>query len=167
MTRPFLNPPDRDAEASAGKCHEKADNVTPMVCRMLVCLLGADEMDVPLPVDLRYDIADPYAVYMTFHLGPHETRQWVMGRDLLMSGQQQLTGLGDVRAWPSRRRGVSTMCISIGAPEEAVVLEARALTLDAFLRRTLDLVPRGTEHQYLNLDDIANRLLSAPDEPHP
>lgn len=167
MTRQFPNPRDRAVETSAGHCHERAATVTSVVCRMLVRLVGTDEVDLPLPTDLRYDIADPYAVCMTFYLGPQATTQWVLGRDLLMSGQQRLTGLGDVRAWPSRRLGVSKVCISIGPLEEAVVLEARALALDAFLRRTLDLVPLGTEHRHLDMDDIADRLLSAPGEPHP
>ncbi|MER6126655.1 SsgA family sporulation/cell division regulator [Streptomyces sp. NPDC001795] len=128
---------------------------------MLVRLLAEEDVDRPVVADLIYDSADPYAVCMTFQLCQEASVQWVIGRDLLLDGQRELTGLGDVQVWPSQDRGVHRVCIALRPfPEgEPAVLAVSARALEGFLRRTLDVVPLGTEGRHLDLDSIADHLL--------
>ncbi|MER5428398.1 SsgA family sporulation/cell division regulator [Streptomyces sp. NPDC002588] len=135
---------------------------------MLVRLVVAEGVDRPVMVDLSYDSADPYAVSLTFHLCADETVRWVFGRDLLLNGQQGLTGVGDIQVWPTRHPWVSRVCVALRPywDREAVVVTASARTLDAFLRRTLAVVPVGTEERHLDMDRIVHQLLGSPGEPY-
>lgn len=144
------------------------DDLTPVVCRILVRLVVRDGVDRPVMVDLRYDGADPYAVFMTFHLGADVSVRWVIGRDLLLNGQHGLTGVGDVQVWPSQHPYVSKVCIALRPNwnREAAVVTASARALDAFLRQTLAMVPAGTEERHLDMDGIVHQLLSGPGTPH-
>lgn len=143
------------------------DSPTPLVCRMLVRLAVADGVDPPVMVDLRYDTADPYAVSMTFHLWADDAVRWVFSRDLLLNGQEGLTGAGDVQVWPSPHSGASRVCIALRpCPHaEAVVVMASARVVGAFLRRTLAVVPAGTEQHHLDLDGAVRRLLNGRGDP--
>lgn len=146
----------------------KPDSPTVVVCRMLVRLVVAEGVDRPVMVDLSYDSADPYAVSLTFHTCTDETVRWVFGRDLLLNGQQGLTGVGDIQVWPTRHPWVSRVCMALRPywNREAVVVTASARTLDAFLRRTLAVVPAGAEERHLDMDRIVHQLLDSPGEPY-
>ncbi|MFG2557117.1 SsgA family sporulation/cell division regulator [Streptomyces sp. NPDC048581] len=137
------------------------------MARIPVRLVLADEVVLPVMLDLCYDSADPYAVSLTFHLFTDESVEWVIGRDLLLEGQQGLAGMGDVQVWPSRRPWVGKVHIALApcAKRDAVIVTAPARALDAFLRRTLDVVPAGTEECHLNLDGTVRQLLRGPGEP--
>lgn len=145
----------------------KPDSLTPVTCRLLVRLFVAEGVDRPVVADLWYDSADPYAVSLTFHLCADDTVRWVFGRDLLLNGQQGLTGFGDIQVWPSRHAWVNKVCIALRPywNREAVVVTASARALDAFLRRTLAVVPAGTEDRHLDMDGIVHQLLGSPGEP--
>lgn len=144
------------------------DRLTPVVCRILVRLAVEEGVDRPVMADLRYDSANPYAVSMTFHVGADQTVRWLFGRDLLLHGQHALTGIGDVQVWPSRPFGTSQVCIALRPcpHDDAVVVTASARTLGAFVRRTLAVVPAGTEARHLDLDGAVQQLLNGPGEPH-
>ncbi|MEU6251439.1 SsgA family sporulation/cell division regulator [Streptomyces sp. NPDC047043] len=147
---------------------KRPDNSAPVVCRILVRFVLADESAHPVPVDLTYDPSDPYAVSMAFHVGAELVVQWVFARDLLLDGQHRLAGAGDVQVWPSMHSTVNEVCVGLRpcGEGEPVVLAASAHALDAFLRQTLDEVPAGTESEHMRLDDLADHLLDRPDEPH-
>jgi hypothetical protein len=134
---------------------------------MTVRMALAEDLDLPVMLDLCYDIADPYAVSMTFHLCTDDSVRWVVGRDLLMAGQHMLTGVGDVRVWPSGRSRAGKVHIALApySQREALVVTAPARGLDTFLRRTLELVPAGTEERHLDMDATVHRLLSGSDRP--
>lgn len=127
----------------------------------------AEDVVLPMTLDLRYDIADPYAVSMTFHLCTDDTVRWVVGRDLLLAGQHRLTGAGDVQVWPSDRSGAGEVHIALApySRREAVTVTAPAQGLDTFLRQTLELVPVGTEECHLDMDGTVHRLMSGSGRP--
>ncbi|MDV9171209.1 SsgA family sporulation/cell division regulator [Streptomyces sp. W16] len=133
---------------------------------MLVRLVVAEGADRPVMLDLSYDRADPYAVSLTFHMCTDATVRRMVGRDLLLDGPEKLVGVGDVQVWPSRRPWVGKVHIALGPcqKEEAVVVTAPARALDAFLRRTLTVVPAGTEECHLDVDTAVHQLLSDPGE---
>ncbi|MFC4502746.1 MULTISPECIES: SsgA family sporulation/cell division regulator [Streptomyces] len=146
----------------------KRDSLTLVVSRMLVRLAVADGVDRPVVLDLCYDSADPYAVSLTFHIHTDDTVQWVLGRDLLLDGQHGLAGVGDAQVWPSRRSWAGKVCIALRPypKRKAVVVTASARALEAFLLRTLAVVPAGTEERHLNMDGTVRQLLGGPGEPH-
>ena len=56
---------------------------------------------VPVRAELRYDIADPYAVQVSFHTGSDtDAVEWTFARSLLTEGVSAHAGEGDVRVWP-------------------------------------------------------------------
>ena len=141
---------------------DRLSDPTPISGRIVVRFFAADEVVLPVLTDLRYESADPYAVTMKFHVYGNHTVQWVLGRELLMSGQHRPTGAGDVHVWPSPHLDPDTVCISLRSKGKAVVLAARAQSLDAFLKKTLAAVPLGSEEQHLDMDGIARQLLERP-----
>lgn len=158
---------DRTGSAS-GDVMREPDSLTLVVSRILVRLIVAEGVDQPVMVDLCYKCTDPYAVSLTFHMGADDTVRWVVGRDLLLNGQQGLTGVGDVQVWPSRHsRGKKTFIALRRSPKrEKAVVAASARALDAFLLRTLAVVPAGTEDRHLDMDGTVHQLLGGPGEPH-
>lgn len=144
------------------------DGLTLVVSRILVRLVVAQGVDRPVMVDLCYKCTDPYAVSLTFHVSPEDSVRWVFGRDLLLAGQQGLTGAGDVQVWPSRCSWVRKTCIALrqSPGKDEVVVAASARALDAFLLRTLAVVPAGTEDRHLDMDGTVHQLLGGPGEPH-
>ncbi|WP_190094682.1 SsgA family sporulation/cell division regulator [Streptomyces melanogenes] len=129
-----------------------------MTCELHLRLIVSSDSSLPVPVGLRYDTADPYAVHATFHTGAEETVEWVFARDLLAEGLHRPTGTGDVRVWPSRSHGPGVVCIALGSPEGEALLEAPARVLESFLKRTDTAVPPGTEHRHINVENLTNFL---------
>ncbi|MFI5801012.1 SsgA family sporulation/cell division regulator [Streptomyces sp. NPDC051677] len=142
------------------------ESCTPVVCRMIVRLVVAEGVDRPVMLDLSYDRADPYAVSLTFHMCTDTTVRWVVGCDLLLDGLEKLAGLGDVQVWPCRDPGADRVHIALcpWPKQKAVVVTVSARTLGAFLRRTLAMVPAGSEECHLDLDGADHQLLSGPGE---
>ncbi|MFJ9902422.1 SsgA family sporulation/cell division regulator [Streptomyces sp. NPDC101152] len=133
---------------------------------MLVRLVVAEGADRHVMLDLSYDRADPFAVSLMFHMCTDTTVRWVVGRDLLLDGLERLSGVGDVQVWPCRRPGADQVHIALCPcpKEEAVVVTTSARALEAFLRRTLAVVPTGTEQCHLDMDGAVHQLLSGPGE---
>ena len=51
------------------------------------------------------------------------TIEWTFGRKLLPSGQQQLSGMGDVRTWPSESLDSGVVCTSLRTERPTRILE--------------------------------------------
>ena len=131
----------------------------PVTCDLDVHLVGPEDVVVAVPVALEYDTTDPYAVAATFHTGHGEGVRWVFARDVLSEGTRRPTGDGDVRVWPGRARGEEIVCIGLRSPDGAALLEAPAAQVRAFVERTYDAVPAGTETDRLDLDATVAALL--------
>ncbi|MCT9082902.1 SsgA family sporulation/cell division regulator [Streptomyces fulvoviolaceus] len=133
---------------------------------MLVRLAVAEGVDRPVMLDLSYDTADPYAVSLTFHMCTDATVRWVVGRDLLLDGLESPVGVGDIQVWPSQRPWVGKVHIALCPcpKQETVVVTVSARALEAFLGRTLAMVPAGTEECHLDVDAAVHQLLSDPGE---
>ncbi|MDH2392837.1 MULTISPECIES: SsgA family sporulation/cell division regulator [Streptomyces] len=115
-----------------------------------------------IPVTLRYDRVDPFAVRMAFP--PPATLEgaevsWVFSRELLMSGVDAPAGVGDVRVRPY---GYDRTVIEFHAPQGVAIVHIRTGELRRFLRRAQSLVPVGREHLHLDLDhDLAELMRDA------
>ncbi|OEJ93548.1 spore wall synthesis regulator SsgD [Streptomyces thermolilacinus] len=122
---------------------------------------SAPRMDV-VPVVLRYDPADPFAVRMAFPAAATlegVEAVWEFSRDLLAAGAEGPAGVGDVRMRPF---GHDRTVVEFHAVEGVAMVHLRTGEIRRFLRRTRHVVPSGCEHLFLDLDrDLALLLRDA------
>lgn len=135
--------------------HRSADVDLEVELRLVV----PDGQAVPIPVGLRYNADDPYAVRAVFR-GEGLEVEWVFARDLLAVGLAQPCGEGDVHVWPARDADSDDVMISLSSPDGRAVLEADAEDLAAFLEQTAQVVPPGEEGRYVDIDAALSSLLA-------
>lgn len=121
-------------------------------------LVIGHEYGVPVPANFSYSAHDPLSVTAEFHAAG-STVQWVFARDLLHSGTMSPVGDGDVTCWPATVSGKKTICIALRSPSGQALLEAPAEQIDAFLQRSFDAVPEGTESAHLDIDAVIDEIL--------
>ena len=109
----------------------------------------------PVPAELEYDTLDPYAVAVVLHAGANAVR-WLFGRDLLADGLLARCGDGDVRIGPAGDPAL--VVVELSSPDGAAVLEAPAKEIAAFLDRTYDVVPAGSESDWFDFDEEMEKL---------
>ncbi|MFI0982218.1 SsgA family sporulation/cell division regulator [Streptomyces sp. NPDC021093] len=114
-----------------------------------------------VPATLSYDRTDPFAVHMTFP--PPATLEgievvWTFARDLLATGLEEEAGVGDVQLRPY---GFGRTVLELHAAEGVAMVHIRTSELRRFLRQTQELVPQGTEHRFLDVDQDLVQLLSS------
>jgi hypothetical protein len=127
---------------------------------LVLNLLGIDGAVLPLDAELRYTAADPLAVEALFEDGSDDPIRWVFARDLLAAGLHQRTGQGDVVIWPTTDAdGRPAVHLRLHSPDGDALLEAPARTLKAFLAAAWSLVPPGTEHEHIDVDDVLDSLM--------
>ncbi|MGP4085151.1 SsgA family sporulation/cell division regulator [Streptomyces sp. KR55] len=134
------------------------DQPEPVTCRTVVRLIRGQRY-LPVVTEFHYDGADPYSVCVIFNAHTDMTVEWTFGRELLLSGQRGLSGAGDVQIWPSEIHGSGVVFISLRSGAEMDVVAAPAKVIDAFLERTLELVPLGEEERHLGIDSPVSQLL--------
>ena len=118
----------------------------------------------PMPVTLRYDPADPYAVTAGFQVGTAEVVSWTFARQLLADGLQALTGGGDVQVWPSSADHSPVVCLSLSSPSGEALFEVPQTGLADFLSQTYDVVAYGSEAAHVDVDaELALLLWAEPD----
>ncbi len=116
---------------------------------------------VPLPVDLTYDVRDPWAVALVFATAGGPIR-WDFSRELLAEGMYDVAGDGDVHLWPcldTEARAVVMIELE-GADGTLVELMARSRDVAGFLAETNAVVPPGTEGTRVDLDALVEELLA-------
>ncbi|MPQ99206.1 SsgA family sporulation/cell division regulator [Modestobacter sp. I12A-02628] len=116
-----------------------------------------------VPAALRYELAEPFAVRVLFGTDAERGEgdpgvEWLLSRDLLRSGTTRPAGEGDVRLWPGRG-GSDALFLQLRAPSGEALFELSRGVVEAFLARTEELVPRGTETGLLLIDDELIALL--------
>jgi hypothetical protein len=114
-----------------------------------------------VPATLGYDRADPFAVRMAFP--PSATLEgvevvWTFARELLATGLDGPTGVGDVQLRPY---GYGRTVLEFHATEGVAMVHIRTSELRRFLKQTQELVPPGTEHLYLDVDQDLVQLLNS------
>lgn len=113
-----------------------------------------------VPATLHYDRADPFAVRMSFP--PPATLEgievvWTFARELLAAGLDESAGIGDVLVRPY---GYGRTVLEFHATEGVAMVHIRTSELRGFLAGTQELVPTGTEHRFLDVDQDLAELLS-------
>ncbi|HEY3504376.1 MAG TPA: SsgA family sporulation/cell division regulator [Actinocatenispora sp.] len=130
-------------------------------------LVAPDSVTLPVRSSLRYDPADPYAVHVLFHPdgGSGDPVGWSFARDLLVSGLNEATGIGDVRVWPWSTPHGEVVALALSSPDGNALFEVPRSILVRFLRRTFAAVPTGEESRYLDVDTAVGRLLGPTPRP--
>lgn len=109
---------------------------------VLLCCLAPSGRRTTLAATLTYAAVDPYAVALVFH-GPSDDVVWLVDRQLLMAGRDAAVGEGDVLVRPARGEG--TIVIQLRSPDGTLEAVLPRDDLDAFVARTLAVVPIGEE----------------------
>jgi len=126
--------------------------------------LVSEELSFRIPVELRYESCDPYAVRLTFHLPGDAPVTWAFGRELLIDGVGRPCGEGDVRVSPADREVLGEVLIRLQVGGDQAVFRSSAAPLVAFLDRTDKLVPLGQEGAFADfdahLDEALDRILA-------
>jgi Streptomyces sporulation and cell division protein, SsgA len=126
-----------------------------------VSLVLSPERSIPVPARLSYQVNDPYAVHVTFHVGSRTPVSWTFARELLMEGVFRPSGHGDVRVWPTKSRGRSVICLALSSPDGDALLEIAASPIASWLEHTLRAVPPGREHELIDIDGRLAELFAA------
>ncbi|MCX4549507.1 SsgA family sporulation/cell division regulator [Streptomyces sp. NBC_01387] len=131
---------------------------------VMMSFLVSEELSFRIPVELRYEVGDPYAIRMTFHLPGDAPVTWTFGRELLLDGINAPTGDGDVHISPSEPTGLSDVHLRLQVGADRALFRAGSAPLIAFLDRTDKLVPLGQERSLGdfdgNLDEALGRILA-------
>ncbi|MFE6741708.1 SsgA family sporulation/cell division regulator [Streptomyces tubercidicus] len=72
--------------------HAGATYESPIVCTTTILVTVAGDPPVPLPAELRYTAADPYAVRLSLNTPSAATVDWVFARSLLTRELRRPTG---------------------------------------------------------------------------
>jgi hypothetical protein len=119
---------------------------------------------LPVLAELSFDHADPYAVQVGFHTGGSEVVEWTFARSLLTDGVTHPVGEGDVQVWPSHAGGQPVVCLSLSSPSGRALFEAPLAELVEFLTKSYEVVPTGSESEYVDVEaELALLLWSRPD----
>jgi sporulation and cell division protein SsgA len=123
----------------------------------------SEQTIMPLVARLSYSHEDPYALSITFEVGPDKSVEWICARDLLAMGIEGREGLGDVTVWPSADSEGGTpgsvLHIELSSPFGQAHFEAPASEISDFLRRTYQTVPAGEEGRHIDVEAELNDLL--------
>ncbi|QXE35855.1 SsgA family sporulation/cell division regulator [Streptomyces sp. GMY02] len=131
---------------------------------VLMSFLVSEELAFRIPVELHYEVRDPYAVRMTFHLPGDAPVTWTFGRELLLDGINTPSGDGDVHIAPTEPEDLSDVHIRLQVGDDHALFRVSAAPLVAFLDRTDRLVPLGQERTLgdfeVNLEQALGRILA-------
>lgn len=86
--------------------------------------LVSEELSFRIPVELRYEVCDPYAIRMTFHLPGDAPVTWAFGRELLLDGLNSPSGDGDVHISPTEPEGLSDVHIRLQVGADRALFRA-------------------------------------------
>ncbi|MFG2652659.1 SsgA family sporulation/cell division regulator [Streptomyces sp. NPDC048436] len=131
---------------------------------VMMNFLVSEELSFRIPVELRYETGDPYAVRLTFHLPGDAPVTWAFGRELLVDGVLRACGDGDVHIAPTDPELLEEALIRLQVGADQALFRVGILPLLAFLDRTDKLVPLGQERALADfethLDEALDRILA-------
>ncbi|MGP4043431.1 SsgA family sporulation/cell division regulator [Streptomyces sp. 2A115] len=131
---------------------------------VMMSFLVSEELSFRIPVELRYETCDPYAVRLTFHLPGDAPVTWAFGRELLIDGVGRPCGDGDVHIAPADTEGFGDVLIRLQVSGDQALFRCGTAPLVAFLDRTDRLVPLGQERSLADfdthLDEALDRILA-------
>ncbi|MGW1534646.1 SsgA family sporulation/cell division regulator [Streptomyces aureus] len=124
-------------------------------------IISEDCPPFPVDVNFQYSAEQPFGVLTTLRACGTEA-EWTLSREQLIRGLRRPAGWGDVAVRPvARNGGQDVILMRLGPASNHVEVEVGRSVLDAWLQETLRLIPRGSEAQYLMLDQLIDSILGA------
>jgi hypothetical protein len=123
--------------------------------------IAETEEDLSLGAEFHYDPADPFAVTMVIEslAGPVT---WTFARDLILHGQFEPTGDGDVHIWPCLdTAGAAVVIVELDVPAGSVLLQFPSRDVQEFVLASVATVPVGAEQH--DVDAWIEQLLAGTD----
>ena len=117
-------------------------------------LVSGDSLP-PVQAELHYRLCDPFAVQLRMLLAGFDAVSWTLSRELLIAGISRPSGRGDIRICPG---GDGVLIELRSAPHPPAVLLADRSDIEYFLRRSLSVVPIGSEVERYDIDAGLLRL---------
>jgi hypothetical protein len=126
---------------------------------MAVQIASAEtEEDHELVAEFVYDTADACAITMSVQTGSGPVH-WTFARELLIEGQYEPTGDGDVHVWPCLSAcGEAVVIVELCSPFGETLLQFPTRSVQEFVYAVLEAVPAGAEH--IDVDAWLEKLLA-------
>lgn len=116
------------------------------------------EADLDLAAEFVYDPADPFAVTMAVASSSGPVH-WTFARDLLVDGQYEPTGDGDVHVWPCLSpQGEAVVIVELCSPAGGTLLQFSTRAVQEFVLASLEAVAEGSEQ--LDVDVWIDQLVA-------
>ncbi|MGH3670918.1 MAG: SsgA family sporulation/cell division regulator [Pseudonocardiaceae bacterium] len=110
------------------------------------------EAAAPVVTRWTYCTDDPYAVTIEIQTRGNRFVDWVLARDLLITGLSTPAGIGDVRVRPANMGEWEVALVEIRSPDGHAVLEVDRELLRQFVQATIDVIPLGSEGMAFDID---------------
>ncbi|MBO9520524.1 MAG: SsgA family sporulation/cell division regulator [Nocardioidaceae bacterium] len=116
------------------------------------------EQDHDLSAEFAFDPADSVAVTMTLQT-PSGPVHWTFARELLVEGQYEPCGEGDVHVWPCLSpSGEAVVIVELESPAGETLLQFPTRAVQDFVTASLEAVPLGQEK--VDVDSWIEQLLT-------
>ncbi|WAZ26841.1 SsgA family sporulation/cell division regulator [Streptomyces cinnabarinus] len=119
----------------------------------------------PVRAEFRFTPESPLIVSVELLVEGGPRVLWRIGRDLLQQGLYSMSGLGDIRMWPSHLEEGATAWLQLAASDMAALFELPVPPLAQWLERTYHLVPAEQELACVDWDVATADLLPAQGAP--
>ncbi|MGH3719675.1 MAG: SsgA family sporulation/cell division regulator [Pseudonocardiaceae bacterium] len=116
------------------------------------------EAAAPVVTRWTYCTDDPFAVTVEIQTRGNRFVDWVLARDLLVTGLCAPAGIGDVRVRPATMGEWEVILVEIRSPDGHAVLEVDRELLREFVEATIDVVPLGSEGMAVDIDAEIEKL---------
>ena len=116
---------------------------------------------VDVSTTLGYRQEDPYAITLTVHSSSGDV-VWMMARLVLLQGLTAPAGEGDIQVYPSiDDTGRAVTVLDFCSPYGRLVGQVSTRELQDFVASSIAVVPVGDESEHLDIDALADALLSS------
>jgi hypothetical protein len=122
-----------------------------------IATVRADQ-DLTLVAEFVYDPADACAVTLVIQT-PSGPVHWTFARELLVEGQYEPAGDGDVHVWPCLSScGEAVVIVELCSPVGETLLQFPSRAVQEFVYSSVDAVPLGAES--VDVDAWIEQLLA-------
>ncbi|MCM3298356.1 SsgA family sporulation/cell division regulator [Streptomyces sp. NPDC058947] len=122
--------------------------------------LAAPPENATVVCRFRYAPESPYSVRLDLVTTPGDQVTWVVSRDLLLAGTEELSGEGDVKIWPSRQRGdAPSLYLRLERPHVTAMFATELHPIRRWVQETYTVVPAGGESPLVDWDALTASLL--------
>ncbi|MFF4598432.1 SsgA family sporulation/cell division regulator [Amycolatopsis sp. NPDC001319] len=117
-----------------------------------------NESTTPVLSRLSYHCSEPFAVTVAFRTERGRWIEWTFARDLLVTGLEEPSGLGDVRIRPDLSEDPAMLTLEIESPDGYASFELEREDIENFLESSYELVPLGTESENFDIDGLIEEI---------